>query len=101
MDFTYFAAGIFGVIVGFVAAVIFIALKLGSKRWLLATSFGISLVLAGILLFDWTRISSLSMGFLAVDLGFTAIYTLVGCFLGICPPLAVRWLWRATHRPKG
>lgn len=100
MDFTYFVAGLIGAVVGFVAAIIFIALKLNGKRWLLATAFGIALTLAGFFLIDWTRIGSFPPGFLAADLGFIAIYILVGCFVGMSPPLVIRRLWRVIRRPR-
>lgn len=100
MDFTYFVAGLIGVVVGFVTALIFIALKLGGKLRLLATAAIISLILAGFFLIDWTRIGSVPPGFLAADLGIIAIYILVGCFVGMSPPLVIRRLWRVIRRPR-
>ena len=97
MDFTYLVASFIAVVVGLVVGTLFVALRWGSKRRLLIVSFGVSLLLAGVLLIDWSQISSLPIEFVVLDLMMVALYAFVGCGVGTIPPLAVRRLTRAIR----
>ncbi|WP_414977360.1 hypothetical protein [Brevundimonas sp.] len=100
MDVTYFIACFMGIVVGLFTGTVFVTLGLGRKRKLLAVSSAVSLLLAAVLLIDWRHTGSLPLGFVVLDLLFVAIYTVVGCGLGILPPLAVRRLVRTIRKPK-
>jgi len=100
MDYTYFVAGFIGLVVGLVVGTVLAAMGWGGKRRLVGVSFGLSLLLNTVLLIDWTQTGSLPLGFLILDLGMIALFTLIGCAVGIVPPLAVRRLLRAARQPK-
>ena len=67
MDFTYYVAFVLSVVVGFVAALIFIALK-GRSYWRLALSSLLIAVLADFaLLVDWRHTNEMTLAFLLTD----------------------------------
>ena len=94
MDFTYFVAFFLSLAVGFVCAIIYVAL--GSHRWdrLLVCSAAISVVLDFALLIDWAQFNSQYLALLLFDLLIFAFYAVVGVVFGVSPVLAARSLFR-------
>lgn len=94
MDFTYFVAAFFGLAVGFVTASAFLIAKRGSWWSILAVSIVGAAALNAVMLFDWTKLNSLPLPFLIMDLSFVAAFTLIGCLIGAWPLLSARYIWR-------
>ena len=101
MDFTYYVAFVLSVVVGFVSALIFIALK-GRSYWRLALSSLLIAVLADFaLLVDWRHTNEMTLAFLLTDVAIFTVCGMVGCFIGALPIVAARETYRSTRkRPK-
>jgi len=94
MDLTYFVALGLALVIGLVAAVIFVARQGQSKRRLLAWAVLVSAIADFVLLIDWSYVGEYPLWILAIDLFFFAIYGFVGCALGALPVLLLRKLLR-------
>lgn len=100
MDFTYFIAAFIGLVIGFVAGLIFVSVKGRSTIRLMGMALAASLVVDALLLINWANIGDETVGFLLLDFAFIATYSLAGCFIGALPALAVRSIWR-WHKRRG
>jgi len=97
MDFTYYFVGFTALIVGFVAAIVFVLIKGRSKRRLFLTAFAIAIVLSGAWLINWAHLEEASAAFILVDLVFFALYSLIGSAIGATPTLLLRLVWRKVR----
>ncbi len=100
MDFTYFVAGFFAVVVGFVCAAIFVMEGGRSFRRLLTATVGVTLAADFALLLDWSRTDQMTVTFLLTDMAFFTLYAVFGCSIGAAPWLAGRQLFRSLRKAR-
>ena len=100
MDYTYFMAGLIALVVGLVAGVVFVTSRGRSKLRLLAIASGIAFVLDWALLINWKHGGEMSVELFLSDVLFFAIYSIIGCMMGVSPALVARYLWRKYPRPS-
>ena len=95
MDPTYFVAFALSVVIGFVSALIFIAMKGRSYgRFTLATL--LAAVFADFaLLVDWRHANEMTALFLLTDAAIFAVYGLIGGAIGALPVICARSAYRA------
>jgi len=94
MDFTYFIAGFIAIVVGLVAAVVFVAFKGKSSQRLFAAASAVAFALDWVLLIKWAHIGDVPAAIFLSDFLFFAISSLIGCMIGAFPVLLIRFLWR-------
>lgn len=99
MDFTYFVAFALSVVIVFVSALIFIALK-GRSYWRFSlTTLLVAVFAAFALLVDWRHANEMSAVFLLTDASFFTVYGLVGCAIGALPVIGARGIYRLVRTP--
>jgi hypothetical protein len=99
MDFTYFVALGLALVIGFVAAVIYVTRGGQSRRKLFGWALLASVAADFALLIDWTYVTEYPLWMFGLDLIFFVIYGLIGCAIGASPVLFVRRLFRKPTNP--
>lgn len=94
MDFTYTFAALLGIVMGFSGSALFVAQKRRSVGRLVFVVFVASVALNMTGLINWAYIGDQSRAFVALDLALITTFTVVGCLIGMAPPLAMRTIWR-------
>ncbi|MEM6857293.1 MAG: hypothetical protein AAF559_05430 [Pseudomonadota bacterium] len=98
MDFTYYIAGLLSFFVGFVGAIIFVALGGENPRRLVKWCVAVSVIADFALLTYWVKYLELSPLLFLVDLVFFLVFAFIGCSFGASPVLFVRDIVRKLRK---